>query len=988
MAAIAANRVRASERRELERELRQRVSGEVRFDPFSRVLYSTDASIYQMEPVGVVIPRSAADVQAVVEVARDNRVPVLPRAGGTSLAGQTVNHAIVMDFSKNLNRVLEVNRAESWARVQPGIVLDQLNRELLPYGLMYAPDPTTSSRACVGGGIGNNTCGAHSVIYGKSLDHIKELDVILADASTARFHPLDSAGLETKLSGAGLEAEIYRGVRRLAQDNEAAIRARYPNIMRRVSGYNLDEFLTEPVGPYAGSAASHGFNLTRMVVGSEGTLCVATEAKVNLVPRPAMTALSVAHFHDIFQASEAVKEILNHGPSSIEIMDKNVLDRSQQSLGLGNAMSIIERDPVTGQNPGAILAIEFYGESEGELTAKMEALKHDLARRRLGYACVNLLDRASQTNVWNVRKNGLGLLMSMRGDAKPLPFVEDTAVDPETMGEFVRRFDEIVRNHGTEAAYYGHASVGCLHIRPVVSLKDQEGVNRMYAIADEISDLTREFGGSLSGEHGDGIVRGVWTEKMFGPEIYQLFRELKSTWDPDGIMNPGKIIDCPPMTENLRYGPDYRAQSLPATLDFSLDANFAGAVEMCNGMGACRKLDGTMCPSFMATREEEHSTRGRANLLRAAMSGKLPEGAMTGQRLYDALDLCLECKGCRAECESGVDMAKLKYEFLDNYYKANGLPRRNKVFGNIAKLSEWGSRFAPLSNWAAASPLGRLLSGSLLGIHPNRRPPNFARQTFPQWFRKRRASRERTAGNLTVPTVVLLNDTYMNYNYPEIGQAAVALLEAAGFKVELADAPCCGRPMISKGMMDAAQANARHNVSLLHAYAGNGVPIIGCEPSCLLTLRDEYPQLAPGEQSRTVAGQAFLIDEFLAQLKAEGRLNIKFRDTEKQILFHAHCHQRSLAGTASSLNALRLPPGYRVELTNAGCCGMAGSFGYEKEHYQLSMDIGAQSLFPSVNAKGPEWEIAVMGVSCRQQIEHGTGRRARHLAETLADALA
>ena len=996
MAATTGNRVRASERRELEQELSRRVSGEVRFDPFSRVLYSTDASIYQMEPVGVVLPHSAADVQAVVEVARENQVPVLPRAGGTSLAGQTVNHAIVMDFSKYLNQVVEVNREESWARVQPGIVLDQLNRELLPYGVMYAPDPTTSSRACVGGGIGNNTCGAHSVIYGKSLDHIKELDVILSDASTTQFRPLASAELEAKLSGAGLESEIYRGVRRLAQDNDAAIRERYPNIMRRVSGYNLDEFLTESIGPYAGSANSHGFNLTRMVVGSEGTLCVATEAKVNLVPRPTMTALSVAHFQDIFQASEAVKEILNHGPSSIEIMDKNVLDRSRQSLGLGNAMSIIAPDPITGETPGAILAIEFYGESEDELTSKMAGLKRDLERRRLGYACVNLLDRAAQANIWAVRKNGLGLLMSMHGDAKPLPFVEDTAVDPETMGDFVRRFDEIVRNHGTEAAYYGHASVGCLHIRPVVSLKNQEGVDRMYAIADEISDLTKEFGGVLSGEHGDGIVRGVWTEKMFGSEIYQLFRELKSTWDPDGLMNPGKIIDCPPMTENLRYGPGYKAQSLPASLDFSIDTDFAGAVEMCNGMGACRKLDGTMCPSFMATREEEHSTRGRANLLRAAMSGKLPEGTMTSQRLYDALDLCLECKGCRAECESGVDMAKLKYEFLDNYYKANGLPRRNRIFGNIAKYSKLGSRFAPLSNWLAVSPLGKLFSTAVLGIHPNRRPPSFARQTFPQWFRSLTHRRTYTYYGTVDPvpserkmrdTVVLLNDTYMNYNYPEIGKAAVALLEAAGFKVELADAPCCGRPMISKGMMDEAKANARHNVGLLHAYAGNGVPIIGCEPSCLLTLRDEYPQLVPGEQARTVASHSFLIDEFLAKLQAEGKLNIEFKDTAKQILFHAHCHQRSLAGTASSLNALRLAPGYRVELTNAGCCGMAGSFGYEKEHYDISMTIGSQYLFPAVNAKGPDWEVAVMGVSCRQQIEHGTGRKSRHLAELLADAL-
>ena len=978
MATTTAGRVRAAERRDLEEMLRQRVAGEVRFDPFSRVLYSTDASIYQMEPVGVVIPRNKDDVLAVMEVARDNRVPVLARAGGTSLAGQTVNHAIVTDFSKYLNQVVEVNQEESWARVQPGIVLDQLNRELLPHGLMYAPDPTTSSRACVGGGVGNNTCGAHSVIYGKTLDHIMELDVVLADGAEAHFRPLDAGELEVKLSGGGLESDIYRGVRRLAHDNAAEIAARYPNIMRRVSGYNLDEFVP-PLSPTGGRGGEGGFNLAKMVVGSEGTLCVATEVKVNLVPRPTMTGLSVVHFADIFQASEAVKEILNHGPSSIEIMDKNVLDRSRQSMGLSTAMAFIQGDP------GAILAVEFYGESEAELTAKTEGLKADMERRRLGYACVNLLDRASQANVWSVRKNGLGLLMSMHGDAKPLPFVEDTAVDPENMGAFVRQFDEIVRNHGTEASYYGHASVGCLHIRPVVSLKDQAGVDKMYSIADEISDLVKEFGGSLSGEHGDGIVRGVWNEKMFGPEIYQMFRELKSTFDPDGIMNPGKIIDCPPMTENLRYGPGYRAESLPTLLDFSVDANFAGAVEMCNGMGACRKLEGTMCPSFIATREEEHSTRGRANLLRAAMSGKLPEGTIASQRLYDALDLCLECKGCKAECESGVDMAKLKYEFLGNYFKANGLPRRNRIFGNIAKYSAWGSRLAPFSNWLAASPIGKLFSNHFLGVHPNRSAPGFARQTFPQWFRSRRRGGDSQVA--ATQTVVLLNDTYMNYNYPGVGKAAVALLEAAGFKVELADAPCCGRPMISKGMLDAAAANAAHNVSLLHAYAGQGIPIIGCEPSCLLTLRDEYPQLVPGPEAATVAQHSYLIDEFLVRLRAEGRLELEFKDLEKKVLFHAHCHQRSLAGTAPSLDALRLPPGYQVELVNAGCCGMAGSFGYEKEHYDLSMTIGAEALFPAVNAKGPDWEVAVMGVSCRQQIEHGTGRNARHLAEVLAEAL-
>ena len=965
MVTTAAARVHASERDDIESALKSRVSGEVKFDPFTRVLYSTDASIYQMEPVGVVIPRNVEDVLAVIQVANETGVPVLPRAGGTSLAGQTVNHAIVTDFSKYLNQIIEVNKEEQWARVQPGIVLDDLNRQLIPYGLMYAPDPTTSSRACVGGGVGNNTCGAHSVIYGKTLDHIKELDVILSDGTQTHFQTLDARELEAKLNGVGLESDIYRGVRRLAQENVAEISARYPNIMRRVSGYNLDQFLVDD-----------NFNMTKMIVGSEGTLCVVTEVKINLVPRPTMTALSVVHFEDIFGASEAVQHILEHGPSSIEIMDNNVLERSRASANLGSNMAFVEG------NPGAILVVEFYGETEAELTDKATKLKNDMERLCHGYATVNMLDRAAQASVWAVRKQGLGLLMSMHGDAKPLPFVEDTAVDPGNMGDFVRRFDEIVRNHGTEAAYYGHASVGCLHIRPVVSLKTRDGVDKMLSIADEISDLVKDFGGSLSGEHGDGIVRGVWNEKMFGPEIYKLFQELKSTFDPDGLMNPNKIIDCPPMDQNLRYGPDYRAPSMPTKLDFSIDTDFAGAVEMCNGMGACRKLEGHMCPSYIATRDEEHSTRGRANLLRAALSGKLPEGTMTSKRLYEAMDLCIECKGCKAECESGVDMAKMKYEFLDQYHKANGTPLRNRVFGHINRLSAWGSRMAPFSNLMANNSIGKMMSQILLGVHPKRNPPKFVRNTFAKWFKARGTSTVQATN-----TVVLLNDTYMNYNYPEIGKAAVALLEAAGLRVVLSDTKCCGRPMISKGLLDDATANAVSNIDQLHAYAEQGIPVIGCEPSCLLTFRDEYPELVRDEKAKKVAANSFMIDEFLIKLQEDGKLQLNLGKLEKKVLFQAHCHQKADMGTATSMAALRLASGYQVELINAGCCGMAGSFGYEKEHYDISMKIGEEALFPAIRAKDNDWEIAVMGVSCRQQVEDGTGRKARHLVEVLADAL-
>ena len=969
MATVMERRIRGKERQDVADELSRRVDGEVRFDPYSRLLYSTDASIYQMEPVGVVIPRTSADVQAVVEFGAREGIPVLPRSGGTSLAGQTVNHAIVLDFSKYLNNVLEVNAEEQWARVQPGIILEQLTRQVSAYGLQYAPDPTTANRACVGGGIGNNTCGAHSVIYGKTLDHIRELDVILSDGSAAHLGELTPAELESRLSAPGLEGEIYRGVLRIAREQKDEIDRTYAKIQRRVSGYNLDEFILD-------DGHHHPVNLARMVVGSEGTLCVVTEAKVNLVPRPTMTSLSILHFRTIFDASEATTRVLTHDPSSIELIDKMVLDRGREALGSSRNLSFIEGDP------GAMLVVEFYGETEDELTARMNALKSDIG---LAYACVNILDRAGQAAVWNVRKGGLGLLMSTRGDAKPIPFVEDPAVDPSVMGDFVRRFDEIVTEHGTTAGYYGHASVGCLHIRPLISLKDQDGINKMVSIGDAVSDLIKEFGGSMSGEHGDGIVRGVWTRKMFGDQIYNAFRELKQTWDPQGIMNPGKIIDTPPMTENLRYGMTYQAADLPTTLDFSADFGYAGAVEMCNGMGACRKLDGSMCPSFMATRDEEHSTRGRANLLRAALSGRMPEGAegsITDERLHQALDLCLECKACKAECESGVDMAKLKYEFLSHYHEKHGVPLRSRLFANVNALNRLGSRYAPFTNWLAGTALGKSLASKFLGISPQRRQPAFASQSLPDWF----AARGRRAAEAKYGTVALYNDTFMNYNYPEIGISAVEVLEAAGYRVELVNGGCCGRPMISKGLLNQAREQAHANIDALYAYAQQGIPIVGCEPSCLLTLRDEYPEFINDDRAQTVAAQSFLIDEFLANAHADGKLDLQFSEQARQVLFHGHCHQKAITGTASAMSVLNMPPGYHAELINAGCCGMAGSFGFEQEHYDVSMQIGGLALFPAIAAK-PDWEVAVMGVSCRQQVEHGAGRPARHLVEVLRDAV-
>ena len=949
----------------LQHELQQRIAGDVRFDDFSRVLYSTDASIYQMKPIGVVIPRNADDVQAAIEVAAKHGVPILPRCGGTSLAGQGVNTGLVLDFSKHMNQLLEVNAEEGWARVQPGIVLDHLNRQLYSHGYHYAPDPTTSNRACVGGGIGNNTCGSHSVIYGKTVDHVMEVQTVLSDGSRARFGRIDASEVEGKLSGDTLESQIYRGVIDIAQANRDEIEARYPKVIRRVSGYNLEDFMSD--GP---------LNMARMVVGSEGTLCTVTEAKINLVPRPVMRGLAVVHFQDLIRACEATIPILEHQPSAVELVDRMMLDRCRESLGFARNMSFLEGEP------DSLLLVEFYGESEEELRSKLEDLKsphgprpaglrlrqHDRRRaagQRLGYPPRRLGpadERPRRCQATALRGRHRRRPRTPRRVRAPL---RPSRARPRHQGRLLRPCQRGLPPHPPSCQPQrpaGHRPHG-LHSRSRQRLG--AGVRRL----PQRRARRRHRAWCLHRED----VR---------PQIYNAFRQVKRVFDPKGIMNPGKIIDTPPMTENLRFGTAYQASSPIATLDFSADTNFAGAVEQCNGMGACRKTEGIMCPSYMVTQEEEHSTRGRANLLRAVLSGALPKETLTSKRLYETMDLCIECKGCKAECPSGVDMAKLKYEFLDKYTQANGLSLRGRIFANVNTLSRLACRFAPISNWLVGNRLSKRLMHSLLGVEAKRQPPTFARPTFPAWFRKHRPLASGIRGE-----VVLFNDTYMNYNYPSIGIAATEVLELAGFKVVLANPVCCGRPMLSKGLMAKAAENARQNVEALYEHAQKGTPIVGCEPSCLLSLRDEYPELVPGEKSATVARNSFLIDEFLAKLAESDDLGLDFNKTSKKVLFHGHCHQKALAGTDSATQMLRLPPNYEVEDINAGCCGMAGAFGYEKEHYDISMSIGDMTLFPAVKAKDDSWEVAVSGVSCRQQVESGTGRPARHIIEVLRDAL-
>ena len=952
--------------RDIASELEKRVEGEVRFDRYSRLLYSTDASMYEIEPIGVVLPRHKGDVQAVVEVARRYGVPILPRGGGTALAGQSVGRAIIMDFSRHMNQVVEVNREELWCRVQPGLVQDELNAAVKPVGLLFGPDTSTSNRATLGGMIGNNSAGAHSIVYGKTLDHVLELTVTLADGSEVVLQDLSPEALAAKIKIAGMEGQVYREIPRLAREHRDEILKRYPKIMRRVSGYNLDEFVKD-----------QPFNLSRLVVGSEGTLACVVEAKLRLVPKPKWTALDVIHFKEMQQALDASQAILETLPYAMELTDKMILDLARKNIEQSKRLGFVQGDPA------AILIVEYAGETESEAKSKIERLESLRTKQKIGYASTLAFAPKEVQEIWKLRKAGLGLLLGMKGEKKPIAFVEDTAVDPAKLPEFIRGFREILKQHDVEAGYYGHCSVGCLHIRPLINLKEPREVTKMVAIANAITELVLEFHGALSGEHGDGLARSHFNERLYGPALYQAFRAIKRAFDPKNLMNPGKIVDAPAMTDSLRISPQYKTWQPETILDFGDQGGFAAAVEMCSGMGECRKkLEGTMCPSYMATLDEEHSTRGRANALRAVLSGKVPQEDFAGKRLYQVLDLCLECKACKAECPSNVDMAKLKYEFLSHYYQAHGLPLRNRLFGRIARWNRWGSRLAPLSNWLANSWPNRWLLERLAGIDRRRPLPAFASETFEDWFRLHQAEGDPTHGD-----VVLFHDTFNNFNTPSVAIAATCLLERAGYRVVLVEKKCCGRPLISKGMLREAREHAAWNVERLSPYAERDVPIVGLEPSCLLTLRDEYPDLLRGEAARLVARQGLLLEELLLREREAGRLSLNFRKNGGRVLLHGHCHQKALVGTAPTVEMLRWA-GFEVTEVDSGCCGMAGSFGFEQEHYDLSVAIANRRLVPAVKAAGPGVEIVASGISCRQQIEHLAGRKARHPAELLWESLA
>jgi FAD/FMN-containing dehydrogenase/Fe-S oxidoreductase len=965
------------------RELRDTLAAaisthDVRADRVSRALYATDASVYQIVPLLVAFPATAADIAEAVRVCDRFQIPIIARGGGTSQAGQSIGAGVVLDCSRCFNRVIEINPEERWVRVEPGCVLDDLNRMLEPLGLLFAPDISTANRATIGGMIANNASGARSVVYGKTIDHVLELKAILADGSAIQARPLDEFELERIAGQADLEGACYYATRQLAAIHATEIDRRFPKILRRVGGYNLDAFV--PQSP--ANADQHTFNLARLLVGSEGTLAITVEAKLKLVELPRARATLVVEFADLLEALAATPFILQHEPAAVEVVDQYVLESTRLNPEASRLRGFLAGDPA------AILLIELYADEADQLPSRLDRLQAGLRERGFGYHHLAVTDRAVQAQVWRLRTMALGLSMAEKGDAKAISFVEDTAVAPEYLREYIAEFLAIVAHHGTKAGVYAHASVGCLHVRPVINLKTGEGIRRFEAIANEVAELVLKYGGSLSGEHGDGLVRSPFQERMYGPVLYQAFRQLKRTFDPANILNPGKIVDAPPLTANLRYGPTYLTPTVPTTFDFSADGGLLPAAELCAGVGACRKkAEGTMCPSFQATHDEKDSTRGRANLLRMAITGQLGLDGFTDPDVHDVLDLCLECKACKSECPTNVDMARLKAEFLDQYHRRHGLPWRNRLFGNIDMLGRLGRASAPVSTRLVQSRTVRWLLHKLLGIESRRVPPAFARPTLRERYPEveARAASTPSGGK----RVLLFPDTFTNFFEPHVGAAAIGLLEQAGYSVTLGPPTlrCCGRPLISNGMLGPAVAKARHNVELLYDWAQAGNPITACEPSCILTIEDDYPALLHGEaraQAETVARACRTFEELLASQLALG--SQRQGRSSPRILVQPHCHQRSLVGVADLRDLLQCNRSAAVTILDAGCCGMAGSFGYEVEHYELSRLVGEQRLFPAVRQAEPDTVIVAPGYSCRLQIQHFTGRAAWHPALLLSSS--
>jgi FAD/FMN-containing dehydrogenase/Fe-S oxidoreductase len=964
-------------------ELRNSLEGELFTDKAARLLYATDASAYREIPLAVARPRTREDISRLIAFARRMKTSLIPRTAGTSLAGQVVGGGIVVDVSKYMNKVIEINAQEHWVRVEPGVVLDELNKLTEPLGLFFGPETSTSNRCMIGGMVGNNSCGSHSLIYGSTREHTIEVKAFLSNGMEAVFGPISALAFEAKCLLNDLEGEIYRNIREMLINpyNQQQIRAEYPDpdLERRNTGYAIDLLLdSEPFNP-----GTQHFNFCKLIAGSEGTLAFITEIKLNLVPLPPKEkALLCVHCHRLEDAFYGNLIVLAHKPVAVELMDHFILEQTKTNIEQRKNRFFVEGEPA------AILIVEMAEDSREAILKKAAAIEHDLRHAGYGYH-FPMVTGTDIGKVWTLRKAGLGLLSNLPGDAKPVAVIEDTAVKPALLPEYLADFKSMLDGYGLNCVYYAHIATGELHLRPVLNLKDPKDVELFHTIALETANLVKRYRGSLSGEHGDGRLRGEFIPLMVGEHNYGLLKTIKQTWDPEGIFNPGKITGTPRMNSSLRYEPGKPVRQIDTLFDFGQAGGIMRAVEQCNGSGDCRKtaiIGGTMCPSYMASQDENTTTRARANTLREFLTHSDRKNPFNHREIYDSLDLCLSCKGCKSECPSNVDMARYKAEFLHHWYTSHTIPLRTLLIANISKISRLGMLFPAVFNFFATNHILSALLKKLFGFAPARSIPLLYKFTLRSWAKARIDPDLFPNGK-----VLLFADEFTDYNDVEVGMKAIELLNKLGYQVEIPLHAESGRAYLSKGLLHKAQLLAISNVKQLKDLVSASSPLIGIEPSAILSFRDEYPDLVGAElkaEASALAANCFMFDEFIMNQVAAGKINkAQFTTDARNISLHGHCHQKALASTGPTKEMLSLPGNYHVDEIKSGCCGMAGSFGYEKEHFALSQKTGELVLFPAIRITSADTIIAAPGTSCRHQIKDGTGRTALHPVEVLFDAL-
>ncbi len=963
--------------------LKTQLEGDVFTDNVQRVLYSTDASQYKEMPLAVTRPKNMEDIQKIIAFARENNTSIIPRGAGTSLAGQVVGAGIVVDISKYMNRILEFNKEERFVLVEPGVNLAELNLFLAEHGLQFGPETSTANRCVIGGMLGNNSCGLHSLVYGSVREHVLEVDAILADGSEVTFKPLTKDEFHAKMNGNpnALEKAIYQNIYETLSNpaNQKEIRDNFPDaeLTRRNMGYAIDVLLDSEVFTEGGEP----FNFCKLLAGSEGTLAFSHRIKLNVIPLPPKyKGLLCAHFETLEEALLGNLVALKHKPTAIELMDDKVMDAAKQNIEQNKNRFFVKG------KPGAILMIEFSYETEKELTDTAAALEKDFRAAALGYHFPLVTGPDKIKRVWALRTAGLGLLANIPGDRKGVPGIEDTAVHPRFLPDYVADIKKVLGKLGLESVYYAHIATGEIHFRPLINFKEPADVELFDKLMNEVAKLVKKYRGSMSGEHGDGRVRGKFIPFMLGDHNYELLKQLKKAWDPTTLFNPGKIIDSPPITENLRVIPGNPTPKFNTVLNFSNYNGYMRSIEKCNGSGDCRKseiIGGSMCPTFMATRDEDKSTRGRANVLREFLYSNDKENRFDHREVYDILDLCISCKACKSECPSNVDMAKLKAEFLQNYYDIHGIPLRSRLIAYLPRLNKLAMLSRPLANFVMNTSLLK----KAIGFSVKRNVPSLSKITLNRW----------TQNGIPLPEtkakgkVYLFNDEFTNYNESDIGIKAILLLTKLGYEVKIPVHMESGRTFLSKGLVRTAKKIAIENVNLLKDIISEEMPLVGIEPSAILAFRDEYPDLVDNDlqsAAEKLAKNSFLFEEFFAAEIAKGNITeTDFTTEEKDILLHGHCQQKAVASTEPSKRMLSLPKNYHVREIPSGCCGMAGSFGYEKEHYELSMKIGEMVLFPAVRSAEETIIISAPGTSCRHQIKDGTGKTAKHPVEVLYEAL-